>query len=57
VLQSIARLVRARSDAKTLKRYGKPLDAHFHAQLLEFTQGNMQDYCDKDTGWKATRAR
>jgi hypothetical protein len=57
VLMSIARMVRARSDAKTAVRYGKPLDAHFHSQLLEFNQGNIQDYCDSETRWRSTRAR
>jgi hypothetical protein len=49
--------MRKRSDRKSIDRYGKPLDARFHAQLLEFNQGNMQDFCDKDTGWRATRAK
>ena len=53
----LARLIRKRSDEKTNKRYGKPLEPNFHAQLLEFDQGKIQDWCDKDTGWKARRAR
>jgi hypothetical protein len=53
----LVRAVRKRSDQKTAKRYGKGLDPHFHSQLMEMNQSNMQDYCDKDTGWKATRAR
>lgn len=57
LLVSLARLVRARSDRKSNARYGKPLDAHFHSQLMEFNQGNIQDFCAEDTGWKATRAR
>jgi len=57
LLVSLARLIRARSDTKSNARYGKPLDAHFHSQLLEFNQSNMQDWCDKDTGWKARRAK
>jgi hypothetical protein len=57
LLVSLARMVRARSDRKTDVRYGKPLDAHFHSQLMEFNQGSIQDFCAEDTGWKATRAR
>jgi hypothetical protein len=57
LLVSLARLIRSRSDRKSAIRYGKPLDARFHSQLLEFDQGHIQDYCDKDTGWKSTRAR
>lgn len=53
----LARWMRERSDSKTIQRYGKPLDAHFHSQLLEFDQGHIQDYCDKDTNWRATRAK
>ena len=51
LLRSISRVVRARSDRKTDIRYSKALDAHFHAQLIEFNQGKIQDYCDADTGW------
>lgn len=57
LLLSLARLVRARSDRKTGMRYGKALDAHFHAQLIEFDQGKIQDWCSENTGWKARRAR
>jgi len=53
----LLRTIRKRSDTKTNKRYGKPLEPNFHAQLLEFNQGKIQDYCDADTGWKATRAK
>ena len=60
-LKMLARLVRARSDRKTDARYGKPLDAHFHAQLLEFNQSNMQDWSAEDSGgrhgWQARRAK
>src|SRR5579872_2634143 len=56
LLVSLARLIRARSDRKTNTRYGKPLNANFHAQLLEFNQGNIQDFCDADTGWRSRRA-
>jgi len=57
LLLSLARLMRKRSDQKSNVRYGKPLNANFHAQLIEFNQGNMQDYCDADTGWKSRRAK
>ena len=57
LLRSISRVVRARSDRKTDIRYSKALDAHFHAQLIEFNQGKIQDYCDADTGWKSRRAK
>ena len=53
----LRQLMRARSDRKSAERYGKALNANFHAQLIEFDQGNMQDYCDYDTGWKSRRAR
>ncbi len=53
----LARMVRARSDQKTDKRYGKAMDAHFHAQLIEFDQGKIQDFCAEDTGWKSRRAK
>jgi hypothetical protein len=57
----LRRAMRARSDAKSARRYGKPLDAHFHAQLLEFNQSNMQDWCAEDSGgrrgWQSRRAR
>lgn len=57
LLMSIARMVRARSDQKSDRRYGGSLDPKFHAQLIEFNQSNMQDWCDKETGWKPRRAR
>jgi hypothetical protein len=61
MLVSLARLIRARSDRKTEVRYGKALDAHFHSQLLEFNQGNIQDWCAEDSGgrhgWKSQRAK
>jgi hypothetical protein len=57
LLVAAARAVRRRSDRKFIDRYGKHLDAHFHAQLLEFNQGNIQDFCAEDTGWKARRAK
>jgi hypothetical protein len=57
LLMSIARMVRARSDRKSDARYGRALDPHFHAQLLEFNQSSMQAFCDADTGWKDRRAR
>jgi len=57
VLKALARMVRPRYDAKFEKRYSKPLDSRFHSQLLEFNQGNIQDYCDADTGWKSRRAK
>jgi hypothetical protein len=53
----LRQLMRARSDRKSAERYGKTLNANFHAQLLEFNQGNMQDWCAEDTGWKSRRAR
>jgi len=60
-LLSLARLVRPRYDAKFEKRYSKPLDARFHSQLLEFNQGNIQDFCAEDSGgrkgWKSSRAK
>jgi hypothetical protein len=56
-LISLARIIRKISDQKTINRYGKPLDAHFHSQLLEFNQGNIQDYCSEDTGWRSRRAK
>lgn len=53
--------MRKRSDQKSAKRYGKPLDAHFHAQLIEFDQGKIQDWCAEDSGgrkgWQSRRAR
>jgi hypothetical protein len=57
MLVSLSRLVRRISDRKTDARYGKPLDAHFHSQLLEFDQGHIQSWCDLDTGWKERRAK
>jgi hypothetical protein len=54
---SMLRAIRARSDAKFVKRYSKSLDPAFQAQLIERNQGNMQDWCAEDTGWKARRAR
>lgn len=56
-LVNLASLVRRRSDNKSNRRYGKALEPNFHSQLLEFNQGNMQDFCAEDTGWKSTRAR
>lgn len=56
-LMALTRMVRARSDRKSAVRYGKSLDAHFHAQLIEFNQGKIQDWCAEDTGWKSRRAR
>jgi hypothetical protein len=53
----LRRLMRKRSDQKSAVRYGKGLDAHFHAQLIEFNQGNIQDFCAEDTGWKGRRAK
>jgi hypothetical protein len=49
--------MRKRSDQKSAVRYGKALDAHFHAQLIEYDQGKIQDWCAEDTGWKARRAK
>ena len=49
--------MRARSDRKSAERYGKALNANFHAQLLEFNQSNMQGFCAEDTGWRERRAR
>lgn len=49
--------MRKRSDNKFNARYGKPLDAHFHAQLIEYNQSNMQPWTAEDTGWKDRRAR
>lgn len=57
LLRSLARLVRARSDRKSDVRYGKSLDAHFHGQLIEFDQGKIQAWTDKDNGWKDRRAK
>jgi hypothetical protein len=54
---ALRELIRKRSDQKSHARYGKPLDAHFHAQLIEFDQGKIQDWCDADTGWKSRRAK
>lgn len=56
-LVALARMARARSDRKSAVRYGKALDAHFHAQLIEFDQGKIQDWCSEDTGWKSRRAK
>jgi hypothetical protein len=53
----LRQLMRARSDRKSAERYGKALNANFHAQLLEFNQSNMQDWCAEDTGWKSRRAK
>jgi len=53
----LRRAMQARSDRKSAWRYGKPLDAHFHSALLEFNQGNLQDFCAEDTGWKSQRAK
>jgi hypothetical protein len=57
----LRQLMRARSDRKSAERYGKALNANFHAQLLEFNQGNMQDWCAEDSGgrkgWQSNRAR
>ena len=53
----VSQLIRPRYDDKAHRRYSGPLDPKFHSHLLEFNQSNMQDYCDKDTRWKATRAR
>ena len=57
LIAHLMRAMRQRSDRKTQERYGKPLDAHFHSQLLEFNQGNMQDWCDAETRWRSRRAR
>lgn len=57
LLLSLARIMRKRSDQKSNQRYGKSLDPHFHAQLLEFNQSNMQDFCAEDTNWKSRRAK
>lgn len=57
LMMSLSRMIRKRSDQKSAVRYGKALDAHFHAQLIEYDQGKIQDYCDADTGWKSKRAK
>ena len=57
LVKFLSQTMRARSDQKTARRYGKPLDAHFHSQLMEFDQGNMQDHCSEDTRWRSTRAK
>jgi hypothetical protein len=57
LLRSLARMIRKRSDQKSAVRYGRALDPHFHAQLIEFNQSNMQAWTDKETGWKDRRAR
>jgi len=57
LISYLMKAMRRRSDAKSDARYGKSLDAHFHSQLLEFNQSNMQDWCDADTNWRSTRAR
>lgn len=58
LLVALARMARAHSDRKSAVRYGgRNLDAKFHAQLIEFDQGKIQDWCDADTGWKSRRAR
>jgi hypothetical protein len=56
-LVSFARIARRLADAKFAKRYGKNLDSRFHAQLIEFNQGNIQDWCSENTGWKSRRAK
>jgi hypothetical protein len=56
-LVSLARIIRKISDAKSARRYGKPLDSRFHGQLIEFNQGSIQDFCAEDTKWRATRAK
>ena len=60
-LVSLARIIRKISDAKSAKRYGKNLDSRFHGQLIEFNQGNMQDWCAEDSGgqrgWQSRRAK
>jgi len=58
LLVALARMARATSDRKTAVRYGgRNLDANFHAQLIEFDQGHIQDWCDAETGWKSRRAK
>lgn len=57
LIQYLTRTMRKRSDQKSADRYGRPLDAHFHGQLIEFDQGKIQDFCAEDTGWKSKRAR
>ena len=57
LLRALTRLIRKRSDQKSAQRYGKSLDAHCHAQLIEFNQGKIQDWCAEDTGWKSRRAK
>jgi hypothetical protein len=57
LVQMLRRAMRARSDSKFERRYGKPLDARFHAQLIEFNQSNMQPWTAEDTNWKDRRAR
>ena len=57
LVQMLRRAMRSRSDGKFDARYGKPLDARFHAQLLEFNQSNMQPWTAEDTNWKDRRAR
>jgi hypothetical protein len=57
LVQMLRRAMRARSDSKFNARYGKPLDARFHAQLIEFNQGNIQPWTAEDTNWRDRRAR
>jgi hypothetical protein len=57
LVQMLRRAMRARSDGKFNARYGKPLDARFHAQLIEFNQGNIQPWTAEDTNWRDRRAR
>jgi hypothetical protein len=57
LVQMLRRAMRARSDGKFNARYGKPLDARFHAQLIEFNQSNMQPWTAEDTNWRDRRAR
>lgn len=57
LLKFLTDKMRSRSDGKFNARYGKPLDAKFHSQLIEFDQGKIQDYCSEDTKWHATRAK
>jgi len=55
-MEAFNRAMIERTDKKRQNRYDhKSPDVNFHIQALEFDQSNRQDWCDKDTGWKARR--
>lgn len=42
-------------DAKRARRYGKPLDARAHFQVISFDSSNRDGYSGPDTDWRTRR--